>query len=154
MDGAQIQVFIDAAAHYFEMVSDFPAQISSPFLVEELHPHVRHYSGVIGISGAYKGHVVFSADAGMLGALLIGISEFQANVDDQAEELHLDLVGEIANTLAGNAREQLGAEFGVSPPLVACGTLGDIKVASGLRTYCVPIIWNEFRANLLVAILD
>ena len=67
-------------------------------------------------------------------------------------ELLLDLVGEIANTVSGNARETLGADFNLAAPIVSRGHLIDFDAPAGLQTYCIPIFWERRQANLIVAL--
>ena len=64
----------------------------------------------------------------------------------------LDLTGEIANIFSGNAREKLGSRFEISPPVISRGKLVNMRVAGGLQTYCIPIIWLDRKANLIVAV--
>ena len=53
---------------------------------------------MIGISGARKGIVYFTAPRGMLTVLLMRMQE-----TDSSDENIKDLVGEVANTISGNA---------------------------------------------------
>lgn len=145
----EIQVFVDGAINFFATVCDEPAQIASPHLLENLDGNILEFSGIIGITGSYSGNVIFTASSSMLKEVLE-----QYNGVEFRDELLIDLVGEIANTISGNAREVLGSNFNISPPILARGTEQEIKTAEGLQTYCIPIVWNEMRANLIVAIAE
>ena len=62
------------------------------------------YNGIVTFSGAYNGHVIVSMPAQLLKELLLLQGE-----TDLSEGNLLDAVGEIANTLGGNARKALGS---------------------------------------------
>ena len=70
------------------------------------NPGAYDYTGVIGISGARNGIVYFTAPRGMLTVLLMRMQE-----TDTSEENMKDLVGEVANTISGNARRDFGKDF-------------------------------------------
>ncbi len=143
----EIQVFVDGTINFFNTVSSKQAQVGSPHLLEDLSESLFEYTGIIGITGIYSGNILFSAPEKMMHELLV---EYEGV--DVRSELLLDLVGEVANTLSGNARETLGSEFNISPPVLSRGSVGEITTAKGLQTYCIPIVWGEWRANLILAV--
>ena len=143
----EITVFIDGTMNFFNTVGKVKAEVGSAYLLENLKESLFEYSGVIGISGVYTGNVLFTAPKSMMCELL----EQYEGVKFRSELL-LDLVGEIANTISGNAREHLGNNFNISVPTVSRGKVGDIKTADGLQTYCVPIAWKGRYANLILAL--
>ena len=57
---------------------------------------------------------------------------------DTSEEMLIDTVGEVANTLSGNARESLGKNFIISVPKVVKG-YPDRKNSTNQRVYVLPI---------------
>ena len=67
-------------------------------------------------------------------------------------ELICDLVGEIANTLSGNAREEFGRDFLISVPVVSTGGDVDFQFPKDCRNYVIPIIWQTEKAYLLVCL--
>ncbi len=79
-------------------------------------PEIHEYNGVISVSGRRNGIVCFSAPRGMLTVLLMKMNE--SNV---SHEYLCDLVGEVANTIAGNVRRDFGKEFAISVPTVVAG---------------------------------
>ena len=103
---AEIRTFIDGATNYFEVSAQQAATVGSPYLVTDGNPGAYEYTGVIGISGARKGIVYFSAPRGMLTVLLMRMQE-----TDTSDENIKDLVGEVANTISGNARRDFGKNF-------------------------------------------
>jgi chemotaxis protein CheX len=99
------------------------------------------------ITGDYTGDVIFTAPKPMLTMLLARYGD-----KNTGEAYLLDLVGEIANTIAGNSREFFGGRFDLSPPVVATGDIAGLRSQSGLKTYCIPISWKNQTAKLLVAV--
>ena len=63
-----------------------------------------------------------------------------------------DIAGEIANTLSGNARAELGENFIISIPKVFRGTSSiealTEKDTSEERTYAIPVVWKSEKAFL------
>jgi chemotaxis protein CheX len=142
----EIKVFIDGAAQYFERVSGEPATIEAPFLKGE-EPLVLEYTGVIGISGRHRGAVYFTAGSDLAVALLETFGE-----EETGELFQADLVGEVANTIAGNARRYFGNEFMISVPTVLRGRPEDITFPRQLKSFVIPIFWRGFRCYLIVCL--
>jgi chemotaxis protein CheX len=67
-------------------------------------------------------------------------------------ELIRDLVGEIANTLSGNAREEFGRDFLISVPIVSTDRNVRFQFPRDCRNYVIPIIWQTEKAFLLVCL--
>ncbi len=105
------------------------------------------YTGVIGISGRHRGAVYFTAASEPLIGLLQTFGETDHGTATQA-----DLVGEIANTIAGNARKFFGSEFLISVPIVLRGQLDEITLPRHMKTVVIPIQWRRWRCYLLVSI--
>lgn len=68
---------------------------------------------MINVSGSSMGAVFVSAPSALLKRVLLNYGEPEFN-----SRLKRDLIGEIANTLAGNARRELGSEFHIPTPRV------------------------------------
>ena len=75
------------------------------------------------VSGRKQGAVCFSATSGMLDKIL-GLLKDEKGKD----EARRDLVGEIANTLSGNVREEFGSDFHISVPWDRTGDGGQFSV--------------------------
>ena len=147
MNDQDIQVFISTARRYVASLEERPSLvIEPPFVREKLGPFLE-YTGIIGVSGRYRGVVCFTATGKMLGEILGLLKE--TRTDEAAKK---DLVGEIANTLSGNAREELGSEFRISVPTVAVGSETSLGQRNGSRNYAIPLNWHSETAYLLVAL--
>lgn len=140
-----LEVFVEGAAHYFNTVTDSEAQIGTPFLIQDINKYLYDYTGIIGISGNHKGSVFFSSPTILLTKLIaqIGILTTQ-------EEKLMDLVGEVSNTIAGNARSEFGDRFMLSVPIVLKGKSDNIRVSDVVNIYVIPINWRTTSANLII----
>ena len=85
---------------------------------------IYDFTGVIGISGERQGCVYFTAHRDLLRQLLLHVGE--ADVSDNNL---CDLVGEIANTISGNARRHFGPNFMISVPVVVAGNAQPLSFA-------------------------
>ena len=147
MDDQDIQVFIAGVRRYFESLrADERVVIEPPFIKDEERP-LLEYTGIIGISGKSHGAVCFTANGLMLKNILGFLNESPGS-----REMMCDLVGEIANTLSGNAREEFGSDFLISVPVVATGNDSSVRLPQEGRNYVIPIIWRSEKAYLLVCL--
>jgi chemotaxis protein CheX len=101
---SELRVFITAVTEYFQALAGEPAQVRSAYLGADLTvPQSYDYTGLITISGNYRGCVYFSCRQVLLRRLLVCMGE-----NDHSEANLLDAVGEVANTFRCRARN-LGA---------------------------------------------
>lgn len=143
----RFQVFIDSVNRYFNDVNNVDVEVGTPYLVENNAPTTQDYTGIIGISGPYRGSVYFTAPQVLLKNLLMSLQE-----PDSSEENLLDLIGEIANTIAGNARSEYGAEFMISVPLVVKGAPDKIHLPKTSRSFVIPIGWKRYTAAIVISL--
>jgi len=147
MDDQDIQVFIAGVRRYFDSLrADERVVIEPPFIKDEERP-LLEYTGIIGISGKTHGAVCFTANGLMLKNILGFLNE-----SPSSREMLCDLVGEIANTLSGNAREEFGSDFLISVPVVATEDDYGFRFPEEGRNYVIPIIWRSEKAYLLVCL--
>jgi chemotaxis protein CheX len=143
MNEKEVQVFISGARRYFETVTERMADIGAPYLTHSEGIPLSDYTGIIGVSGARKGCVLISAPRIMLHHLLMSMGEREIS-----EDLIRDSVGELANTIAGNARSEFGAGFMISVPVVVKGTPDEINIPSHLRAFNIPVQWQSYSLSL------
>jgi chemotaxis protein CheX len=118
-------------------------QITSAFLATgELQGY--DYNGIVTFSGAYNGHVIVS----MPGQLLKELLALQGETDMGQGNL-LDTVGEIANTLGGNARKSLGSALQISVPVKLHGSAG-IQARVRKHPYAITLRWNHQPAVVCI----
>jgi chemotaxis protein CheX len=143
---AEIRTFIRGVTHYFETSTQQAASVGSPYLVTDGKPGAYDFTGVIAISGARRGIVYFTAPKGMLTVLLMRMQE-----TDTSNENLMDLVGEVANTISGNARRDFGKQFSISVPKVVANDTEGVR-APHFRSFVIPINWRTHSAKLVVCI--
>ncbi|WP_072281809.1 chemotaxis protein CheX [Rappaport israeli] len=147
MKEERMQVFIDGANRFFNEVNNINAEIGTPYLVENDKPKVHDFTGIIGLSGDYKGCVYFTAPRALLRHILLEIGEKNTN-----KEAMFDLVGEIANTISGNARRVYGESFMISAPIIIEGAPSEIFLPKDSRSYVIPISWQEYTAATVICL--
>lgn len=143
----ELKTFVEGTTNYFEVAAQQPASVGSPYLATDGPPAVHDYTGIIKVSGRREGVVYFTAPRAMLTVLLMKMQE-----SDFSHENMRDLVGEVANTISGNARRDFGSEFVISVPDVVVGERADIQLAPGTRSFVIPINWRSHSAKLVVAL--
>lgn len=144
----QIRVFTDAVKHFFSQVTKDQIAITSSFLAMDGNPVCHDYTGLIAVSGEFHGCVYFSAPRIMLRHLLISMGE-----SDHRDENLLDLVGEVANTFSGNAREHFGPKFVISVPVAVKGRPDRAKPA-GVKSspFVISVGWKSYSAAVVVCV--
>ena len=147
MKKEDLQVFIDGVTHYFNQSSETPAVVQTPYLEDKEVAINYEYTGIIGVSGKKKGCVYFTAPESLIRQLLLVMGE-----NNNSNEALLDLVGEVANTISGNARRYFGSEFMISVPVVVKGETKRIKLPNKLRSYVIPVTWSNFEAALVISL--
>lgn len=142
-----IEVFIDGTKNYFRTSTKTEIVVETPYLISTDEITVNDFTGIIGISGERKGFVLVSAPADMLRYLVLSLGEKSANT-----ELIHDVVGEVANTISGNARRSFGPGFMISVPLIVQGKPDRIGSTKDTKGYVIPSSWNTFPFQLVVSI--
>ena len=150
MEQQQLQVFMESVVEYFNKMTDTPVEVGVPFLKDQAKNVLLGHTGVIGISGKMRGAIYFTADDAFLADLIHRISP---GVNGNAEHLSA-MVGELANTIAGNAQKTLGSDYHISIPIVF--TTPDARQKSTLElqaaTFVVPLRWHGHNAFLAVGL--
>jgi len=146
LDEREVSSFVAGTIRYFEVAAGQPASVGSPYLVTQGAPDIHEYTGVITVSGRRQGVVYFTAPRGMLVVMLMKMQEGNVGHDNLC-----DLVGEVANTIAGNVRRDFGREFGISPPTVAKDGQG-VTPPAGCHPIVIPIHWRSHTAKVVVCL--
>jgi chemotaxis protein CheX len=144
---AEIGVFVEGVLHYFGTSVQQLAQCGTPHLALSDRPEIADYTGVITVSGKRNGLVAFTAPKSMLSVMLMRMQE-----TDMSHENLCDLVGEIANTLSGNARRDFGHHFQISVPAVLTGRSGQLDYPRNTNPIVIPIAWRNYNARLIVCL--
>ena len=149
MKEQKLQIFVSIITNYFKQFGDEELIVDTPYLLENQQPKVHDYTGVIGISGVQKGVVYFSATSKLLDSILDSMGE-----TDKSEDNLVDLVGEVANTIAGNARNEFGPEFHISVPFVCKGSPQSIILPKNGRSFIIPVSWRAQIGEIVVCLQD
>jgi chemotaxis protein CheX len=140
---AELKLFVDSVRRYFQVLTKQEPQITSAFLgTGDVDGH--DFNGIVTFSGSYNGHVMVSMPPQLLRELLLLQGE-----TDLSENNLLDAVGEIANTLGGNARKSLGAGLQISVPVKLHGSSG-VKARVRKHPYVITLRWNHQPAMVCV----
>lgn len=146
----QAEVFVDGISRYFEHLDhdnsvNTSLEIGAPFILDYEQENGLDYTGFIAVSGNDQGNIFFSATSCLLKTILLnyGVSEL-------TDSKHKDIVGEVANTIAGNARRYLGNNFLISTPTVIEGSLQSEHYDTSHRSYVIPLRWKSKSAQLIV----
>ncbi len=143
----EVSVFVDSVLHYFTTTVQQVAECGTPYLALGRTPEISDYTGMIRISGQREGVVFFTAPKSMLCVMLMRMQE-----TDMSHDNLCDLVGEIANTLSGNARRDFGPQFKISVPSIVCGREAEVAYPANTRPIVIPIEWRTYRARLVVCL--
>ena len=149
MKEQKLQIFVSIITNYFNQFGTEELIVDTPYLLENQQPKVHDYTGVIGISGVQKGVVYFSATSALLASILDSMGEA-----DKSEDNLVDLAGEVANTVSGNARNEFGAEFHISVPLVFKGSPQSIILPKNGRSFIIPVSWRGQIGEIVVCLQD
>ncbi len=153
IDRAHIDIFVDGLSRYFTHLDaaigdrNSCLEIGAPYLVKTDQPLGLDFTGMILVSGNRDGTIFVSARSALLKRVLLGYGE-----SDLSREIKRDLVGEMANTLAGNARRFLGGDFYISTPKVLEGPLEPSRFNLSSRCFVLPFRWRSNKAELIISL--
>lgn len=137
-----LKVFIESASRYFGQTFREDVIVDPPYLREQ-KDFVQEYAGLIGVSGQHKGMIYFTADGAMLREMLTTLGDTHPGAE-------ADMIGEIANTVSGNARKSFGAEFHISVPVVLQGAQSSVAFPSQVKPFVIPMVWRRHRCHLII----
>jgi chemotaxis protein CheX len=145
-----LKIFIQGTERFFTNVTAMPAKVSTPYIMESDDRVVYDFSAIIGVSGSQRGCVYYSAPREMVKELVGHLGETKTTDDILA-----DYVGEIANTVSGNARETLGTNFMISVPVVFSGSAGgDVRFPRDIPAFVIPLEWKGHQSSLIIALKE
>jgi len=141
-----IEIFIEAIGGYFKQITKEAASVGVAYLAKNAFP-MNDYTGMIKVSADYEGALYFSAPSAMLRHLLTVMKE-----PNQSDENLLDAVGEIANTISGNARRYFGENMVISIPEKIAHLPENLDHQARPYAYVIIIKWKHYSASLIVDI--
>ncbi|MCU0756129.1 MAG: chemotaxis protein CheX [Xanthomonadales bacterium] len=146
MDAEELSVFLSGVTRYFKETTGTAAEVASPYLIEDARAIAGEFTGAIGITGRHRGTVYFTASRGLLTVLMGEVGENRFT-----KEFMLDLVGDVANTISGNARQYFGADFLISVPTLIYGA-DALHLPKGIKSYAMPVQWRSYVGYVIVVL--
>lgn len=143
----KLGVFLSSINAFFAQIDDTQVAIDTPYLNNNKSAIGYDYSGVIRISGPLKGCVYVSAPTIMLREIIKVMGE-----PDSSITMMKDLLGEMANTISGNARSEFGSEFIISPPKIVEGAPNVSYLPKERHSYITPFTWRGYEAVIGICI--
>lgn len=108
------------------------------------------YTGMVAVSGAYRGCIYFTAPRLMLRYLLLAAGETL-----QGDDIFLDTAGEIAHTIAGRASQHCGARMEISQAATHQGAgVRGTAIGQLLREQPSAVICIQWQALLGALVVD
>lgn len=145
LNEADLRLFVDSIKNYLRVTTRQEPHITSAFLgTGDIQGF--EFNGIVTFSGDYNGQVIVSMPPRLLRELLLLQHE-----TDMSDGNLLDAVGEIANTLAGNARKTLGNGLDISVPVKIQGATG-VKSRVRKHPFVITLRWNHHEAMVCVDI--
>ena len=147
MEQEDLQVFINEVIAYFYQVTGVDAQVDAPYK-KGSKIILLDYTGHIGISGERRGSLYITCSKDMLKDLTSIIMEGEDVEDDTL----IDMIGEIANTIAGNVRITFGKNFTISVPSIFSGQPQDFRIILKTPVLVIPINWKKHTSFVVIGI--
>ncbi len=144
MTEIELKVFLDVTRNFFEKLGSAPVSLGAPSLRFDAPP-LHDFTGLIELGGSTAGFVCITMPRAMLSALLLAVGE-RASGDVALA----DMVGEVANIVASNARAALGTSIEISHPTAIMGSKNGPMLPA--PTFITPVFWNEHVGHLILAL--
>lgn len=143
MKAEKLHVFIDSVTNFFKQINSDEATVDTPYINDNDNSLAFDFSGIISITGPMEGCVYVTSETPMLRNILQKMGE-----PDNSIVLLKDLVGEIANTISGNARREFGSDFIISTPIVVDGSPNSTYLPRDKRSYIIPVTWDKYKTYI------
>lgn len=151
MNEDDLKVFIRGAERFFAQTSKTEVKVSTPYVMQSDDRVMYDFSAIIGVSGSQRGVVYLSSPRDMLAELVSEIGE--TKIDDA---ILADYVGEIANTVSGNAREYFAQNFMISVPVVFTGqgAKQNVHFPRDIPAFMIPLERKGYQSSLIICLKD
>ena len=143
----KLSVFLSSINSFFAQIDGSEVSIDTPYLNNNKTAIGFDYSGVIKISGPLEGCVYVSAPSVMLRGVINVMGE-----PDSSITMMKDLLGEMANTISGNARTEFGSEFIISTPQIVESAPSVSYLPRDRQSYITPFTWRGYKAVIGICI--
>lgn len=147
MQETELKTFVDGVSNFFNRLGGEPVSIGVPY-VKEGNQFIGEITGIIGLTGKRKGGIFITCPYVMVDA----VSVAYAGMEDNSVEARKDMIGEIANTISGNASDAFGNDFQISVPVVITGKPDGVDMPTRIPTFVLPMQWRGHKAYLVVGV--
>jgi hypothetical protein len=141
-----LAVFAPIARHYFETVGGETPSFGEPS-IELGEPRLAEFSGFIPVAGPVNGWVALTFGADLADELLTALNEPRRD-----GETRRDLAGEVASTIASNAREHFGKRLSVEPARATSEAVIPQDLEASPLIFLIPFTWRSRDAALLISL--
>lgn len=143
----KLGVFLSSISAFFAQIDNTAVALDTPYLNDNKSAVGYDYSGIIKISGPLEGCVYVSAPSVLLREIIKVMGE-----PDSSITMMKDLLGEMANTISGNARTEFGPDFIISPPKIVEGAPSNSYLPKTRNSYITPFTWGGHDAVIGICI--
>jgi chemotaxis protein CheX len=143
----ELAVFVKLVSHCFSTLSGSEPVIGTASIELDL-PKLSNYSGFIQLQGPLNGWIGLSIPSDLADGLLDELKDPNHN-----DETRLDLAGEIASTVAANAREHFGERLLVHPALITSNGRLAPSLVQPPMVLQIPFTWRDHNAQLLIGVI-
>ncbi len=147
MTETELRHFIDTVFNYFQQLTGQGPQMGLPYIKNQ-DSVVMDFTGLIGISGPRKGGIYLTTKRD----LLVKMTQIVLGDSSGDDQVLLDMVGEMANTIAGNLQKYFGADFQISVPIVVSGKPTDVSLRLKPPSFVIPFSWEGMKACLVAGL--
>ncbi len=147
MKDTEIKIFVEGVLNFFNKLAKDSISVGVPY-VKDGNQFINEITGFIGLTGKRKGGIFITCSYAMVDEVI----NAYAGIDDHSNEARKDMIGEIANTISGNASDAFGTDFQISVPVVITGKPEGVDMPTRVPTFVIPIQWKSHKAYLVVGV--
>lgn len=144
MNEETLKTIVQSITTYFKKFEIGEVNVYPSYLGELGELPSYQFTGIVTLSGDYRGVVYFSASANLIYKIITKLNQPMNN------DYYLDLVAEMSNIFAGNLRRVLGKSFNISVPITSKGPLEQIKINSQERPCIIPIEFQKEKSIVVI----
>lgn len=148
MQEGELRHFVESCLDYFVNATGVKASIGIPYVNNGEKDILLEYTGIIGISGERKGGIYVTCGLQFITDLIPKV----IGTTDNSPAMIKDMVGELANTISGNATKAFGRNFHISVPIILEGVPKSLTLPIDTPTYVIPVEWESHKLFLIVGI--
>jgi chemotaxis protein CheX len=147
MKESELKVFVNGVTNFFNKLGPEQVKVGVPY-VKEGNQFISEITGVIGLTGKRRGGIFITCGNSMVDEVIL----LYSGMEDKSAEARKDMIGEIANTISGNASDAFGTDFQISVPIVITGKPDGVDMPTRVPTFVIPLHWKSYKAYLVVGV--